>query len=124
MKLLSTLIFVSMFSLTGVFGEALGPNSPDTITVSFSKVYVPTGFDDNDRTQVTIEGTFPNTCYKVGPYATKIDPLTRTITVQQQAYRYQGVCLQDKSKLLPYSYSEFKLLCVLVIIVMPTGPAT
>lgn len=94
MKSLKALLLISVFCLTGVFADSLQPTTPETITVSFNKVYVPVGFDDNDRTQVTIEGAFPNTCYKVGPYATKVDPTTRTITVQQQAYHYQGVCLQ------------------------------
>lgn len=99
MKSLSTLFLLSLICLTGVNADSLLPTTPDTVTVSFNKVYVPAGFDDNDRTQITVEGIFPNTCYKVGPYATKVDPTTRTITVQQQAYRYQGVCLQV---LVPY----------------------
>lgn len=68
--------------------------SPKTVDVSLSRAYVPAGFDDNDRVQVALEGVFPNTCYRVGPHALRINEANRTITLQQQAYYYGGTCLQ------------------------------
>jgi hypothetical protein len=94
MKSLLTFFSIALLGAQLSFGDQLLPTAPETVTVAFAKVFVPSGFDDNDRTQITIEGVFPNTCYKVGPYATQIDLKTRTITIQQQAYRYQGICLQ------------------------------
>jgi len=90
--------FSYLIMAVGLFGAAQITQAddmlPKTVTVAIQKAYIPTGFDDNDRAQITIEGSFPNTCYKVGPYATKVDPQTRTVTIQQQAYLYKGVCLQ------------------------------
>jgi hypothetical protein len=94
MKTLNILLALLAINGTSIMANDIFPTSPETINVSFGKSYVPVGFDDNDRTQITIEGSFPNTCYKVGPYATKVDLKTQTINVQQQAYRYNGICLQ------------------------------
>ena len=54
--------------------------------------YVPIGFDDNDNIQVTVDGYFSNSCYKVGPTAVKF--AAPNIIVQQYAYKYSGMCLQ------------------------------
>jgi hypothetical protein len=59
--------------------------------------YVPSGFDDNDNAQVTVEGYFPNTCYKVGP--TKAGVRDGQVVIQQWAYKYGGMCLDI---LVPY----------------------
>lgn len=67
---------------------------PEVIPVRIDKSYVPVGFDDNDKVQVTIAGVFPNNCFKVGPYRTHVDAARKRIYVEQSAYRYQGVCLQ------------------------------
>jgi len=91
-------ILATIFGLLGsivAMADTISPETtPNTVTVSIQRAFIPQGFDDNDRTQVTVEGFFPNTCYKVGPYATKVDPMSQTITIQQQAYQYNGVCLQ------------------------------
>ncbi|MFM8314018.1 MAG: hypothetical protein ACKOA8_07000, partial [Deltaproteobacteria bacterium] len=92
----------------GVLGSSLAVRAdvtpkeilPKTITVDLQKAYIPKGYDDNDRVQLVVEGQFPNSCYKVGPYATKVDPKTRTIHIQQQAYLYNGTCIQ---MLVPFS---------------------
>ncbi len=69
--------------------------NPTTVNVAVERAFVPVGFDSNDRTQFAVEGTFHNTCYRVGPYALKVDSKLKTITMQQQAYKYDGmVCLQ------------------------------
>ena len=95
MKLSILATLVGLLGAVTTMADVVSPDTtPNTVTVAIQKAFIPEGFDDNDRTQVTVEGFFPNTCYKVGPYATKIDPMTRTITVQQQAYQYNGVCLQ------------------------------
>lgn len=95
MKLLNIAILMGLMGSVTMIADEIQPDTnPNTVTVAIQKAFIPEGFDDNDRTQVTVEGFFPNTCYKVGPYATKVDPKTRTITIQQQAYHYNGVCLQ------------------------------
>ena len=76
------------------------PNAPKTVETALTKAYIPLGFDDNDRIQIAVAGSFKNTCYKVGPHALKVDSESKTITVQQQAYLYSGVCLQ---MFVPYS---------------------
>jgi len=75
-------------------------NAPKTVQTALTKAYIPMGFDDNDRIQIAVAGTFKNTCYKVGPHALKVDAQNKTITVQQEAYLYSGVCLQ---MLVPFS---------------------
>jgi hypothetical protein len=87
------------------------PNAPKTVEAVLTKAYIPLGFDDNDRVQIAVAGSFKNTCYKVGPHALKVDAENKTITVQQQAYLYNGVCLQ---MFVPYSQ-------IIDVGIIPTG---
>lgn len=90
-----------MFLATcGLVVAETSPHAPKTVQTALTKAYIPMGFDDNDRIQIAVAGTFKNTCYKVGPHALKVDSEKKTITVQQEAYLYSGVCLQ---MLVPFS---------------------
>lgn len=91
---------LSFLAVCGLGVANPSPNTPKTVETALTKAYIPLGFDDNDRIQIAVAGTFKNTCYKVGPHALKVDAENKTITVQQQAYLYSGVCLQ---MFVPYS---------------------
>lgn len=67
---------------------------PQIVSVALEKSYTPIGFDDNDKVQVTVTGTFPSSCYKVGAAQTKIDKEKKTVQIWQSAYKYGGICLQ------------------------------
>ena len=86
-----------LFAAVNVFAQQdVNPGRP--IAVSVAKAYVPQCFDSNDRTQVVVEGYFPNTCYRVGPNrAFKNDK--GEIEITQTAYVYKGVCLM---MIVPY----------------------
>lgn len=74
---------------------ALGNDvQPETVQVGLQKAYVPIGFDSNDQSQLVVAGTFPNTCYQVGLSRADVDAEAKTITLTQEAYVYQGVCLR------------------------------
>ncbi|MFM8268789.1 MAG: hypothetical protein ACKN9V_01260 [Pseudomonadota bacterium] len=91
---------LGFLAICGLAMADASPNAPKTVETALTKAYIPLGFDDNDRIQIAVAGTFKNTCYKVGPHALKVDAESKTITVQQQAYLYSGVCLQ---MFVPYS---------------------
>lgn len=67
--------------------EALAPALVD---VAPDEVFSPQGFDDNDNAQLVLDGTLPNSCYKLGPTHTRIDHAHRVIYVRQQAFYYPG----------------------------------
>lgn len=73
---------------------------PARVSVGLTAAYIPGGFDSNDRTQMVVEGYFPNTCYRVGPYEKKLDSQNHQITVEQTAYKYRGQCLM---MIVPFS---------------------
>jgi len=83
-------IIIALTSISGLKADI----QPTTVNVKLSTVYTPVGFDNNDRVQFAVEGVFQNTCYRVGPYGLRVDSSKKTITIQQQAYLYTGVCLQ------------------------------
>lgn len=87
-------ILIGMTALLGITSGLRADTLPTTVNVPLDRVFTPIGFDDNDRTQVAVEGLFANTCYRVGPHAVKVDDVKHTISIQQQAYYYGGVCLQ------------------------------
>ena len=57
---------------------------PEIVNIPLNKVYVPVGFDDNDRVQIVVEGDFPNTCYKIGPYTFHMNEVTRRLAFNRQ----------------------------------------
>jgi len=102
---------LSLLVACGLMFADTSPNAPKTVETALTKAYIPLGFDDNDRIQIAVAGSFKNTCYKVGPHALKVDAENKTITVQQQAYLYNGVCLQ---MFVPYSQ-------IVDVGIIPTG---
>ena len=69
---------------------------PETVTMELDKAFIPVGFDSNDRIQVTVEGMFPNTCYKIGPYTVHMNETDKSVRIQQTAYKYFAPCIQMK----------------------------
>lgn len=69
-------------------------SEPSTEAVTFSKIYVPLGFDSNDHVQFVGEGMFQNSCYRPANVTVATDVATKTIKVGPVAYKYNGLCLQ------------------------------
>jgi hypothetical protein len=83
-----------IFSVLLFQAAAFGHNLPDTVKWPLGRAYIPVGFDDNDNAQVTVVGTFPSTCYKVGPAKSEVDTASHKIFLTQEAYQYSSdMCL-------------------------------
>ena len=67
---------------------------PGNVSVDLEGAYVPIGFDDNDRSQVVVKGTFSNACYKIAEPQVRVDSQSRSIYIDQRAYIYDFICLQ------------------------------
>ena len=67
-------------------------NVPVTEPTDIVKAWIPIGFDSNDRTQVLIDGILPSTCFRVGPYTTHVDTVSKTISIQQNMDGFLGLC--------------------------------
>ena len=86
--------------LTSLFGIAA--DLPTSVTVPLHRSYIPIGFDDNDNLQITVEGAFPNTCYKVGAASVEVDAPSKIIRIEQKAHHYTGLCFQ---MLVPFTHT-------------------
>lgn len=91
MKLFIVTFFLSLF---GTGNSALAafydPPRPVLRTVPIEKLFVPSGFDDNDNAQIILYGTFPNTCYSVAPISGRVDVNGRTIIIRNVSYFRSG----------------------------------
>lgn len=68
---------------------------PIEVMAPVEKVFLPTGFDNNDNTEVILHGEFPNSCYKIGHSSYTVDPENNTIEVALTAYKYRSsICAQ------------------------------
>ena len=67
---------------------------PTIIPAPVDSLFVPTGFDDNDNSEVIVAGMFPTACYKVGTSEAKLNSDTGEIEVIVNAYKYEGLCAQ------------------------------
>ena len=82
------------FGLALFTSTTLRAETPGLVSVNLAKAYVPIGFDDNDKSEISVVGQLPNSCYKVGPARHEVDKANKVITVEQSAYVYLGMCLQ------------------------------
>lgn len=90
-------IIIFMLASKHSLGEVIPPVLVD---VPIKKVFVPEGFDSNDRVQFAVAGELKNSCYKIASNSVTVHPETQTIVVKQQAYVYLGFCLM---MIIPYS---------------------
>ncbi len=68
---------------------------PGLVEIPLTKAYIPMGFDSNDRIQFVVEGSLPDTCYRLGPTEIQYDETTKKVAVQQRAYLYRNQnCMQ------------------------------
>ncbi len=85
-----------LFILTFLFQSiaSFANDKPTTVNVPLDRAYAPVGFDDNDRVQITVAGTFSNSCFRVQDSGVNVDEKQQTIHVWQTAYKYGGNCLR------------------------------
>ena len=86
-KLYLAFVIFSVFS-TAVFA------APTLITAPVTDLYIPTGFDDNDNSEIVVAGVFPSACYKTGPSEISIHRETSEIHIAVNAYEYEGICAE------------------------------
>ncbi len=96
----STAVTGALLIAQSSFAQPSIQAEPTQVPATFSKIYVPVGFDSNDNVQFVGEGIFNNSCFRPAPTTLAVDPATKTIKVGAVAYRYNGICLQV---LLPFS---------------------
>jgi len=84
----------AVFSLALALASVSHAADPTLVGATFSRIFVPGGFDSNDHVQFVGEGMFRNTCYRPAPGAVSVNEEQKTITVGAVAYEYKGFCLQ------------------------------
>lgn len=73
-------------------------SNPIEYPIPVSKIYAPYGFDDNDNVQVVVEGTFPNTCHRLG--GTHVQIVGKHISITQRAFVLPDItCIK---KIVPF----------------------
>lgn len=85
-----TVLTSAFFNVAAAFAQT----DPTRVPATYSKIYVPDGYDSNDLVQVVGEGVFRNTCYRHAETLVTVDEATKTISVGPVAYEYKGFCLQ------------------------------
>lgn len=70
-------------------------NNAVLVDAPVEKIFVPQGFDDNDKVEVIVHGHFTSSCYKMGPVNATVNKETKVVSVRAEAYYYPGaVCMQ------------------------------
>ena len=77
-------------------GTSLAQGGPIRQDAPLSRIYIPNGFDDNDNTEVVIQGKLTSTCYHSGDTKVSIDAKTKNITVDADVLFYPDTfCIQS-----------------------------
>jgi hypothetical protein len=89
----------------------------DVRQVLAEDVYVPVGFDDNDKITVVFEGILPNSCYKTTDPEVNVDYVNGAIHIIPQAiYSDEVPCIQKITRydtvvnLEPLPYGDYEIL--------------
>ena len=96
-------LLIAVVGLTLALGTTAFADDPadgEVVTVTAKYVFAPTGFDDNDRVEVVIDGYLPNGCYRLTQAEVAIDPATNTIDITPKARYFDVPCIEA---LVPYS---------------------
>lgn len=64
------------------------------VSIPSERTFAPKGFDDNDQTQIVIEGRLANDCYRLEQAEVKANPSTKEIMIQPKASYYNWMCLE------------------------------
>ncbi len=73
----------------------------EIVDVVAERVFVPTGFDDNDDVEIVVDGVFPDTCYHLAPGTFVVDAAGGSVTLFPKARRSDAMCLMLP---VPYTY--------------------
>lgn len=92
--------FIILFLLLGSTSFAKPFNiSVKTVTHQPKDVFIPNGFDNNDLSQIVIEGYYPNSCYQTGLLDFSVNTHEKTITINDTVYLHeQPVCARVLTK--------------------------
>jgi hypothetical protein len=97
----SFVVSAVVLSSTAFANELKAP--PQRVLMAPQSTFIPGGFDDNDNSQVVIAGKLKNTCYKAAPAKVQVDHSSKTVFVENSAYKYSGCfCAQVE---VPYTHT-------------------
>ena len=93
----------NIFFAVSLLGSLVAPayTNGKLVNVQVQKAYLPIGFDDNDRVQIAVAGTFHDSCYTISTTGVLVSEATKTIHLWQSAFRRTGLCLQ-----IPIPFSQ------------------
>ncbi len=83
-----------MISLVSFSFLSLAEAPPDRVPSSFSKVYAPDDYDEDDSVQIVGVGEFNNSCYSPADTIVKINEESKEVHLMPYAYKRSGYCLQ------------------------------
>jgi hypothetical protein len=90
----AAVLITTLSSLLATIPASADPSTPTKVPASFSRVYVPEGFDSNDNVQIVGVGVFSNSCYRNAETLVRVDAPNKTIHLGGLTYQYKGYCLQ------------------------------
>lgn len=89
-----------------IFGLSLFTASlhaaPKEIFAPIEKLFIASGFDDNDNVEISVYGNFSDTCYRVGPTGYNVDLANHKIQIWAKAYDYSSRELACLDVLTPF----------------------
>jgi hypothetical protein len=91
MKLTTTFSFGMILSALGSVAWA----APVKTTAPVDRLFIPEGFDDNDKVEVVLYGEFPSSCYRIDGVDVAMNAQTGRYEINASALRYDGeICAQ------------------------------
>ncbi len=91
--------FLSIISILLISGSLFAQNggvvTPHVISYQPHHVFIPPGFDNNDKAEIFISGHYPSSCFKFAESDAQIDIVNKRIYIQSFAYYYDHQACLD-----------------------------
>lgn len=102
-----SLFVLTLFSPAASFGHA---DVPSLVPIPIEVAFIPQDYNNSESIEIVVTGTFPSTCYKVGPHNTTVDAKNRLLKISQMAYQYHSPNCSDLYPVKFYSVIEVGIL--------------
>lgn len=93
LRIFSAIVSFLAISVSLASASTFVESAPKKVGVSFRKIYVPEGFDDNDNVQFVGEGVFSSGCYRYAETVVTVDQVAKVVRIAPAAYKYDGMCM-------------------------------
>lgn len=101
-RTLSSILLLATAALASHTAFADDPADGSIVGVNARYVFSPVGFDDNDETEIVVDGFLPSGCYRLTDPKVSVDAVQKKIVIKPMARYFDVPCIEA---MVPYFFA-------------------